>query len=820
MQSTCQSTVQRLAEAARALARLDPDLAQYENGVGYSSADGHFGHALAVLPVAEWTPEITRDAWEMLRRYKTQLSEHGIDVSEIEEPPTYADRYRTVDSEYASYTTTRGRMAARSQARELVAAQARRIRHAEGADGAELVMESEYDAGLVAKIRSLPGRRWDARRKVNCFPTSSAAALVAFAEAEAFWVDETTRQLAEQEPIQPNADPELNVAIEDDEIRIRFPFDRGTVQRVKKAVVGVRWEPKGKYWHAPLQSASGAVDFVEGTDLTIAEAVRVLAGRVTAEMEERKAASQALDADVKVPGLAPGIELMPFQRAGVAYAASTRRCFVADEMGLGKTIQALAAVALESALPAVVVCPNLAKGNWPREVRKFFPDLSVHVVNGTKPEPLPAVDITIVNYDIVDERSDDLVALGPRALILDECHYTKNGTEKVACPHCGGKVRRNAKRCSGCQGTFDAPEIRFTVRRTNGCARVSRAIPPDGMVLLLSGTPVPNRPVELVNQLKILGRLDDFGGEFAFKKRFCGAHQNGWGWDFSGASNTVELHERLRAACYVRRLKQDVYPELPARRHVPCYQELAPAAMQRYRKIEADVVEELARRARELAEEAGEDGDAAYWQKRMRAEAAEHLVRIGVCMRAAADARFEQGAEWVSEFLENNPNDKIILFAFHVDVVEGLAKRFGDMAVKVRGGVSQEARMQAVDRFQGDPTCRVFVGNFAAAKEALTLTAASNVAFFEMEFTPATHDQAIDRCYGRVNDLHGACGTYFMAPGTIDEEIWTLLERKRVTIDAVTDGKERASKGKESLLADLIIKMTERGLAASSANDS
>jgi len=264
-------------------------------------------------------------------------------------------------------------------------------------------------------------------------------------------------------------------------------------------------------------------------------------------------------------------------------------------------------------------------------------------------------------------------------------------------------------------------------------------------------------------------------------------------------------------------LKQDVFPELPARRHSPCYQELGAQAMARYRKIEADVVEELARRARELAEEAGEDGDAAYWQKRMRAEAAEHLVRIGVCMRAAADARFEQGVEWVSQFLEDNPGEKIILFAFHVNLVEGLAQRFGDAAVKVRGGVTQEDRMKAVDRFQEDPSCRVFVGNFAAAKEALTLTAASNVAFFEMEFTPASHDQALDRCYGRVNDLHGACGTYFLAPGTIDEEIWSLLERKRVTIDAVTDGKERAGKAKESLLADLIIRMTERGLSQSSA---
>ena len=199
------------------------------------------------------------------------------------------------------------------------------------------------------------------------------------------------------------------------------------------------------------------------------------------------ALSAATDAPLHVPGL--GGELKPFQRAGVNYLLSQRRAFLADEQGLGKTIEALATLEADGAYPAVVVCPASLKLNWLRELERWLPARTVQVLVGTGAgAPVAASDITIVNYDIVGARLDALRALAPRALVLDESHYCKNAAAK----------------------------------RTQAVQRLSAVVPQEGLVLALTGTPVMNRPAELISQLRILGRLGDFGSGVQFGKRFRG----------------------------------------------------------------------------------------------------------------------------------------------------------------------------------------------------------------------------------------------------------------------------------------------------------
>ena len=253
------------------------------------------------------------------------------------------------------------------------------------------------------------------------------------------------------------------------------------------------------------------------------------------------------------------------------------------------------------------------------------------------------------------------------------------------------------------------------------------------------------------------------------------------------------------------------------------------AAMRKYVEIENDVVHYLANRAKELAQsEAAEKaaaalgldvedvaerasvqaaGRRAYAEKALRAEAAEHLVRISVLKNAVADLKYESMIAWIEDFLSEG-DEKLVVFAEHVEMVENVVAHFGDAAVKIRGGVSQEARADAVKRFQEDPTVRLFVGNMAAASEGLTLTAASNVAFMEQAWTPAMHAQCIARCYGRANDMHGAVAWYLLAPNTIDMEINALLAAKAEVVDAATDGIEVEQQG--SILADLVVSLANR----------
>jgi SNF2 family DNA or RNA helicase len=191
------------------------------------------------------------------------------------------------------------------------------------------------------------------------------------------------------------------------------------------------------------------------------------------------ALSSASDGALRVAGL--GGELKPFQRAGVSYLLERRRAFLADEQGLGKTIEALAAVEAAGTYPAVVVCPASLKLNWLRELEHWLPGRTVRALagnggarSGDVGAGLPEADVTVLNYDIVAARLEELCALEPRALVLDESHYCKNAAAK----------------------------------RTQAVQRLSAVVPRDGLVLALTGTPVVNRPAELISQLRIIGRLE------------------------------------------------------------------------------------------------------------------------------------------------------------------------------------------------------------------------------------------------------------------------------------------------------------------------
>ncbi|MEA2249268.1 MAG: SWI/SNF-related matrix-associated actin-dependent regulator of chromatin subfamily A-like protein 1, partial [Solirubrobacteraceae bacterium] len=236
-----------------------------------------------------------------------------------------------------------------------------------------------------------------------------------------------------------------------------------------------------------------------------------------------------------------GGTLQPFQWAGVRYALDARRVFIADEQGLGKTVEALAALEADGAFPAIVVCPASLKLNWERETRKWLPHRSVAVVEGRTAVP-PTGDITILNYEIVAAHRDELARLRPQALVVDESHYCKNPKAK----------------------------------RTQAVRRLAGAIPDDGLRLALTGTPVLNHAEELISQLRVIGRLEDYGSGARFSRQF------------QGPLTEERLHWHLRRRCFVRRLKSEVLPQLPAKRRV-----VVPVALDNqseYRLAEQDVI--------------------------------------------------------------------------------------------------------------------------------------------------------------------------------------------------------------------------------------
>jgi SWI/SNF-related matrix-associated actin-dependent regulator 1 of chromatin subfamily A len=469
--------------------------------------------------------------------------------------------------------------------------------------------------------------------------------------------------------------------------------------------------------------------------LTLLQEVREEHAQAAGLVELSAATAAPLDDEI-APTL--GGELKPFQRAGVRYLLSQRRAFLADEQGLGKTIEALATLEADNAYPAIVVCPASLKLNWLRELSLWLPHRSAQALTGTRGDaPAQPADVTVVNYDIVAARLSALSAIAPRALVLDESHYCKNAAAK----------------------------------RTQAVQQLSTAVPRDGLVLALTGTPVMNRPPELISQLRILGRLADFGSGAQFGKRFRGADAH------------LRLHWHLRARCFARRLKADVLPQLPAKTRavVPIELDNEPE----YRLAEKDLVAWLQSQPLDLHE---------LDARVAAALRAERLVRLNALKLLAARGKLQAALAWIHDFLSSG--ERLVVFAHHREIQRALLERFPH-ALHILGADSPVARDAALQAFQAPDDGgrnQLIVCSIEVAGHGITLTRSSNVAFLELDWTPAKHDQAEDRCH-RFGQEDTVNASYLLAAETVDETIATLLERKRAVIGAVTDGLEQDEEG-------------------------
>jgi superfamily II DNA or RNA helicase len=477
-------------------------------------------------------------------------------------------------------------------------------------------------------------------------------------------------------------------------------------------------------------------EFVEQRpQLLVEPRVRELVDELTVEYDRASATvalSYAEDADLD--GLELGGELHPFQRAGVLYALERRRTFIADEQGLGKTVQALAALEADGAFPAIVVCPASMKLMWEREGNHWLPNRRIAVLDGRTStawtEDAMQAEIVVLNYDILEAHAERLTALQARALVLDESHYVKNPG----------------------------------ARRTKAAIELAGRLPEGALRLALTGTPILNRPDELVSQLKALGRLQEFGSGARLTRRF------------RNASSDDRLHWNLRALCYVRRTKQQVLPQLPSKRH-----DTVPVLLSNeheYRLAEQDVIAWLHTLPLDLR---------TLDAKIAAALRAEQLVRLNNLRQLAAHGKLPTALAWIGDFLASG--EPLVVFAEHIATQRAVLERFPD-AEHILGADSTQARQRAVDAFQREDGPQLIVCSMKAASQGLTLTRASNVAFLELDWTPARHDQAEDRLH-RIGQDSAVTAWYLLAPDTIDETMAELLERKRSLIDAVTDGQVR-----------------------------
>lgn len=416
-------------------------------------------------------------------------------------------------------------------------------------------------------------------------------------------------------------------------------------------------------------------------------------------------------------------DLYPYQREGADWLTENPRAYLAWEQGLGKTATALRAAAEVNARNIVVICPAVARINWQREAALWAPEIE---------------SVLTFSYDEISRNGPDRVPAGKiDVLILDEAHYLKE---------------RTSARTKHILGT---------------CRTTPRLIDRADIVWCLSGTPTPNHageiwPVAWALFPKDVTTVPEAGGYPTFLRHYCYTRETKYGTQVSGhrRDRLMTLREKLKP--YVNRLKKvQVLDDLPDL-EVGVVPVEAEAAL-----VNAEV--------KRLAQEHPELGRmlAAVEEGKDHELVSPHLATL---RRLTGQLKAPLVAELVKEALYGG--GKAIVFAHHRSVIGHLQGALSSLGcVVLDGSTPTDTRQQAIDWFQTDPKCRVFIGQIGAAGTAITLTAASNVFFAEASWVPADNAQAVARAH-RIGQKSKVLARFVSLAGTIDEAVMRVLSRK------------------------------------------
>lgn len=440
------------------------------------------------------------------------------------------------------------------------------------------------------------------------------------------------------------------------------------------------------------------------------------------------------------------VEPYPYQQEGILAGLNWRRFLIGDEPGLGKTLQSIGVVDCAGAYPCLVICPSSLKINWQREFEKFTDKKSLVLDNAVATTwpyliQMGMQQVAIVNYEslrkyfVWDIKKKEFrlkdVVFNPainlfRSIIIDESHRVKDPS---------------AQQTIFARGIAEGKEYR----------------------ILLSGTPVVNRPADLIAQLSIMGRLAEFGGRSKFLADYGGgdiAKGLNRNQEDDEPRNLDRLSAELYARCMIRREKAKVLKQLPDKTRTDLYVDIS--NRDEYLLAEADLAEYL----RQYTECTDTD-----IRRKMRMEA---LVKFMTLRSLSSKGKVKQAIDFVRTFLANGK--PLILFCSLHEIVDEIKKAFPH-AVSVTGRDSLQAKQAAVDAFQ-EGRAQLIVCSIKAAGVGLTLTASSNVAFVEFPWTYADCCQCEDRAH-RIGQKDNVTCYYLIGRRTIDRTLYDIIHRKK-----------------------------------------
>jgi SWI/SNF-related matrix-associated actin-dependent regulator 1 of chromatin subfamily A len=431
------------------------------------------------------------------------------------------------------------------------------------------------------------------------------------------------------------------------------------------------------------------------------------------------------------PHTPPPPHLLPHQHAAAEHFAEVNGV-LADAPGLGKTRTALA-IALAGDGAILIVGPKFTRAVWERELREVYGERLGYFESRDASGPIDWDEARcwFAHFDILDAWQGRIYSRF-RFAIIDEAHYARDP-----------KSRR---------GLATAAVVGTVPRR-----------------LLLTGTPLVNKPAELWHLLTIATGPGTWGSLLDFRRRYCGAMHDGYGWRDGDPSNLGELHARM-GAHYLRRTEHDLAVPMPTFQRTTVAATLGEQAQAYHAALEgvdvAALVEAVVRgyASRDVLGQLG----------RIR-----KLTSRGK-LTATADyvAALLDAGESVVVFTHERETARLVASKVHAQVVREGFDRVPQPLV-LTGDLDEEARTEGVAKFQREAMQRpmLLAATYGALGVGVTLTAARHVVLHDLDWTFAAILQAEKRVH-RLSQTRPVTSAWVLADESIDTVIARVLLRK------------------------------------------
>ena len=424
------------------------------------------------------------------------------------------------------------------------------------------------------------------------------------------------------------------------------------------------------------------------------------------------------------------------------------------EMGTGKTITSIAVVGQlrnEGLIQRLlVICPVSVMGVWRDEFAKFAAyDYSLALLEGTTTKRADvirhmkgrALQVLVLNYESVWRLEKELAAWQPDMIVCDEGHKIKNHQARAS----------------------------KALHRLSALARYR---------LLLTGTLITNKPLDVFSQYKFTD-ISVFGKSFyEFRSHFFDMVGFGGYTPVLKKSREAELTERIHSIAY--RITKAECLDLPPYTDVVQKVDLEPSAQRLYRQLIRDCYAELAGGTVTVTNVLAQ-------LTRLAQLTGGFLKNDQGVYEQVSTAKMDALSELVDSAQEDGR--KLVVITLHRPEIDAISRMLDQKGIRhaiVHGGITGEERTKQVAAFQNDSGVTVFLGQIAAAGTGLTLTAATTMIFYSLDYNMSNYEQTRGRIH-RISQNRRTTYIHLAARNTVDEKVLKALNEKADLAKALVD---------------------------------